>query len=501
MIREPETSCQNTDQNLAYLLRITAQNYPNKVAIIDGTRSITYSELWMMVQSLTKPLMEAGIREGACIGIRLPNSIDYIGLTYALWCMSAVVVPIAMELKLPEINRLCTTMSLQAVISFSPSEGARPVIHPQAGGAYYIAMLSSPKDHRITSAAAFIRFSSGTTGRCKGVLLTHAGIYDRIQAANKGLHITADDTIVWVLSMAHHFAATIVLFCSQGATIVLVNNPLANSIIEAVNRNKATILYAVPFHYALLSADRTARMLASLRAAFSTTTALPESLAAKFLLRYNIAIAQVYGIIELGLVCINTSHAADKLPSVGQPLPDYRIKIVSDDNDKSTSKLGTICFTGPGFFEAYCAPFTLAQDVLEDGWFNTGDIGYCDDDGFLYICGRCNDIINVAGEKVFPFEVETVLNELDCVKEACVYRETHPLFGEIAVADVVLAIPLPLNEARAMIHEHCTKNLAMYKIPAVINFVPEISKTPVTGKIIHGRHLQDMDHAQPNPER
>jgi len=122
-------------------------------------------------------------------------------------------------------------------------------------------------------------------------------------------------------------------------------------------------------------------------------------------------IAQAYGIIELGIVCINTTKPSDKLGSVGRVLPDYSISIRNAENYQHKSRMcGDIFFKGPGFFDAYFNPWSDANLIMENGWFDTGDIGWMDNDGYVFIVARKKNIINTAGMKVFPQEVEKMLD-------------------------------------------------------------------------------------------
>src|SRR6185369_662075 len=142
-----------------------------------------------------------------------------------------------------------------------------------------------PDNHGLN--IAFIRFTSGTTNARKGVVLCHETIRDRIVAANKALQITADDRVMWCLPMSHHFLITIVLYLSQGATIVMARHVLARLFLEAINRWQGTVLYAAPFHYAMLARDNSNLGISSVRLAVSTTCALPEDVALDFQTRFN----------------------------------------------------------------------------------------------------------------------------------------------------------------------------------------------------------------------
>jgi long-chain acyl-CoA synthetase len=323
---------------------------------------------------------------------------------------------------------------------------------------------------------AFIRFTSGTTSTRKGVALCHETIRDRIRAANKAMRIGPDDTVVWCLPMAHHFLSTIVLYLSEGATIVLARHVLARPFLDAVKRWQGTVLYAAPFHYAMLARDDSGARLPSVRLAVSTTCALPRDVAEDFHKRFGLPLTPVLGIIELGLVTMNADDPLGRWNSVGRLLPDYRARIFNPDENGC----GEVALSGPGFFDAYAAPWLPRERVLLDGWFCTGDIGRLDEDGFLMLVGRKTAVINLAGRKVFPEEIEAVLNRHPAVRESRVYGRAHPHVGEVVEAELVLSRPdADLQDIR----DFCRKNLAPFKVPSQLKILSALPRTAVTGKL------------------
>ena len=449
------------------------------------------------------------------VGLCYPNSISYVVLTFALWRLQAVVVPIPTECSEEEVATIIEAMHLEAVLNRlpagarcpQPSSRVEPMKHPltrpsatlsPTGGEgrvrgqrateriigsepvspevflTWLAQNTKPDNHGLN--IAFIRFTSGTTSSQKGVVLCHETVRDRVLAANKLLQIGPDDTVAWCLPMAHHFLVTIVLYLSRGATVALMRNTLAQTFLETVNRSKATVLYASPFHYALLARDRTGVQMPSVRLAVSTTCALPADVAEDFFARFRIPLAQALGVIELGLVSLNRKPTPENWGSVGQPGEDFRVKIVAPDDQGC----GEVAVAGPGLFDAYAAPWRSRDEVLRDGWFFTGDIGRMDADGFLYLVSRKTAVINLAGRKVFPEEIEAVLNRHPAVRESRVYGRPHAHLGEVVEAEVVMKTPeADLESVRAFCRDH----LAAFKVPTQLRVVNALPRTAVTGKI------------------
>jgi long-chain acyl-CoA synthetase len=456
--------------NLTKLLDETAHCRPQKPALVEGATVVSYADLVQATGELSRRLKAFNLTAGTRVGLHYPNSIHYVTLIFALWRLQVVVVPIPMECTEEELSAIATTMRLAAIISRQPRQSSE-LFYPDCHFTK-LATPEPPDNHGLN--IAFIRFTSGTTGACKGVVLSHEAVCDRILAANKSLHVGPEDTVIWCLPMSHHFLATIVLYLSRGATIVLTRQILSRSFLETVNRWRGTVLYAAPFHYALLARDDSGLTISSVRLAVSTTCSLPTEVAENFRRRFRLPLTPVLGLIELGLVCVNDDPASDR-NSVGRPQPDYALRIRQPDADG----YGEVLVTGPGFFDAYDNPWTWREELMPDGWFATGDIGRLDAQGRLYLAGRKTAVINLAGRKIFPEEIEAVLNRHPAVRESRAYGVPHLHLGELVAAEIVVRTPVEPDAIR----EFCRTRLSRDKIPGEIQIVPAIAKTAVTGKI------------------
>ena len=458
--------------NLIELLESTARCWPEKPAIIEESATVSYSELLEKVTAFTAQLQALGVREHCRVGLCYPNSTNYVALTFALWRLDAVVVPIPTECTAEELAAITDTLQLEAIVRQKQSPAAtafQPDCFFTRTGP-----MRKPDHHGLN--IAFIRFTSGTTSARKGVVLCHETVRARVLAANKAFRIGPEDTVMWCLPMSHHFLITIVLYLSQGATIVISRHVIARSFLESVNRWRGTVLYATPFQYSMLARDQSALGLSSVRLAVSTTCALPQDVAEDFASRFGFSLVQALGVIELGLVSLNLDDPLRRWNSVGRPIDDHQLRIVSPDEEGC----GEVAVKGPGIFDAYAAPWLPRDRILHDGWFHTGDIGRLDADGFLYLVGRKTDVINLAGRKVFPEEIESVLNRHPSVRESRVYGRVHAHLGEVVEAEVVLNDP---NIDLDSIRELCGHSLASYKVPSRLHIVSQLPRTAATGKI------------------
>lgn len=482
----------STRINLADLFRQRALAQPDHPCIIgpqEGEVS-SYAELWQQVENAAATLTGAGIRARDCVGLHVPSGRDYIIWTYAAWLCDAVLVPIAVELTPREKQRICREIAIDWVVTDPAAINILPSRHHKdetLGTDLHAYAVTPGKTHPpefLEINTAFLRFTSGTTGTAKGVILSHETIHARIRAANEVLKIGPEDCVVWLLSMSYHFAVSIVAYLTYGATILLCPSHFGSGIIQAASRHRSTFIYGAPMHYNMMAADTSGTMLPDIRLAISTTTALDGDTARAFERRFGICPGQAYGIIEIGLPCINWEPTSDSCGSVGHVLPAYRLAFEDVGNGE---KMQRISFSGPGIFDGYYDPWTPREKVMKDGGFVTGDLGYLDENRFLYISGRAKEMMSVAGMKFFPGEVEEALCLHPTIAEACVVAHPDTRFGDLPYAYMTCkGKPPPTdNELRSFCREH----LAPYKIPQKFIYVSELART-ASGKLIRKEDAQ-----------
>ena len=295
--------------------------------------------------------------------------------------------------------------------------------------------------------------------------------------------------MLWLLPMAHHFVVSILLYLRYGAAILLPASSLARPVLELAERGAATVVYASPNHIRLLASDVSSLGLPNLRLAISTADGLRAAVARRFAERFGCPVAQALGIIEVGLPVANLAAAATKPEALGQPLPDYEVWLRGDDGQPvrgptSPERSGEICIRGPGMLDAYLDPWLSAAEVLEPDGFRTGDQGWFDADGCLFLVGRRANRISMAGMKFFAEEVEAVLDAHPAVRASRVFAREHAHLGEIPVAEVVPADPARPPDLRALT-AFCRERLPAYKIPREFRVVDEIARTS-SGKLRRG---------------
>jgi long-chain acyl-CoA synthetase len=463
--------------NLADQIALRAS--PERPAVIAGRETVTYGELLDRVsQAATWMRKQPGFHTSGVprIGLSCDNGVDYIVTALAILKAGGCLVPLAGELTEREREELVERTGLHGVVSHG-GPGA-------SAGLGWRAMDGriSHEEEFSRIDPAFIRFSSGTTGRSKGVVLSHAKLRERIIAANAALGIGPGDKVLWMLPMAHHFAVSIVLYLYHGACTVLARSHLAEEVLAVAEETRATVIYGAPFHHALLAEDASDRQWADLRLAVSTAAALPAATAVKFHARYGKPLVQGLGIIECGLPLLNTGGAADFPEALGRPLPAYDVELRDEEGRPvEAGRIGEMWIKGPGFFDAYLSPWQPVNEVCVDGWFATGDLAETDAAGRVYLRGRKKSVINVSGMKVFPEEIEAVLNAHPAVARSRATGFAHSVFGMVPVAEVILrgdAAATPRD-----LVDWCRTALSAFKVPARVRVVEELPLT-ASGKIL-----------------
>ncbi len=477
--------------NIVELIRKETIAFQDKTALIQCDDKILYQELLVKITQAADELKENGIGKGDRVGFLCEDSIDYIIVCLAVLSLSAVIVPVPNSCSQAETDELVCRIDLNFFIfdradysTGSYSNDSRiifaDIVVTKELWIYKRKADNSLPEEYHDLGPAFIRFTSGTTGESKGVLLSHETIVQRTDAANNALNITSDDVVIWMLSMSFHFVVTILLFLRQGATIIICSGSFPDSLHQGLKNNRGTFIYASPFHYRMMikSDMFPPATFSCFRMAISTATRLSVSTAVDFHRKFGLELSQAYGLIEVGLPFINNSKNPAKRESAGKILPDYRVRIANPNQEG----IGEIYIKGKGMFDAYFSPWRSRNQVAPDGWFATGDLGRLDNDGFLFIAGRKKNVINFTGMKIFPYEVEYVINQYHEVQDSLVYANPHNIYGELPCARIVLkngAIDdFDLNNLR----KFCYQRLASYKVPKEFILVKELDRTP-SGKL------------------
>jgi long-chain acyl-CoA synthetase len=472
------------------ILKAAALKWPGNPAVYDDLGMISFQELFTETEALRLQLMQLGIKEGMGVGVMAANGRHFIIGIFAAVGTGAAVMPMSPQLKRNEIDDILENAKLHAVIddrtAAQPLDNVDTVISMK-NGSFRFAFTSI--DESVAFAPfvkqpAFIRFTSGTTGKSKGVIVSHQSVLDRIEGANKGLELGPGDTVIWVLPMAYHFMVSIILYVRFGAAIAVAKDFLAKNIIEITNQHNGTLLYASPVQIRLLANDTGAEQMPSLKKVISTSAAIALDVCKAFKQRFKLDVSQAYGIIEIGLPILNYTKSAEHPEAVGYAQPGYTVDILDENNNPlPNGSIGNLGIKGPGMFDAYLLPPTLSKDVLQNGYFLTADYASKTDDGLIKVEGRSKSVINISGLKVFPEEVEAVLEMIPEIKQARISSSPHPLLGQIIEAEVILNDGAKIDVEDIL--TWCKKRLSAFKAPQRLKIVESL---PMTGSGKLQRH-------------
>lgn len=467
------------------IIQKTASQMPNHTALIDDSRSCTYGQLWEEVERRAAALNEYGIQRGMGVGVLGQNSLEFVASALAVMEVGAVMVPISHNLKVDEIHRLCQRTGVHVI--WDDGTTALPAF-TQDSTSVCEWRMSVNDDAKATTllipeveGAAFIRFTSGTTGKSKGVVLSHQSIIERTESANARLQLGPDDTVMWVLSMAYHFVVSILMYLRYGCAICVCESFMGDYIVSRTNEVGGTFLYVSPMHVRMFNRLPEGTTLPTLKRIISTSMAIDAKLCTDFYEKFNLPITQAFGIIEIGLPVINTRAPHSEPAAIGFPLEAYDVTILDEMGaEVDVDVVGQLAIRGPGMFDAYMDPYLSREEAMEFGYFLTGDLARCDAEGRVTIAGRKKNVINVSGNKAFPEEIEHIINQYPGVIRSRVKGFKHPLLRECPMAEVVIQDGVTLD-VEALI-SFCRKRLSTYKVPQRVVIVESLAMTD-SGKI------------------
>src|SRR3989454_5137186 len=476
--------------NLVELLYSSAERHSSRRALTDvrSGRCLSCGQRARGTQRVAALLKTEGVERGQRIGLLAPNDLAYVPAAFGLLAAGACMVPLASNLTPAETAEIVREVQLNGCLAWPRAgvlAGARAA---DVRGGECDGFRFKWLDREAEAPAefyslnpAFIRFTSGTTARSKGVVLSHEATAARVEAADRVLAFSEEDRILWVLPLAYHFAVTIVAYVRAGTHILMCPDTLPRAMVDAVHRLKPSVLYAAPLHFERMANLGPSQPFTSIRVTLSTAAPISPAVMDRFQSVYGVPVGQAYGIIEAGLPCINLGTEGLPSTSVGRPVPGYEVAVLSDDGKRldAPEELGEIAVRGDGLFSAYYSPWQLREQITRDGWFLTGDLGWVDQAGALHLKGRKKTVMFVAGLKFFPEEVEDCINQFRGVKESRVFSRPHARMGEVPCAEVVLdSHGCDLDALKT----HCARLLSSYKVPLEFTVVDAVPRTP-SGKI------------------
>ena len=502
--------------NWAAVLDHHAARAPDKPITVFEGEVTTYGDMARSVGSLARGLSERGVRRGDVVGILSHNCPEFLETVFAANYLGAVAMPINWRLAPPEVryilehsearalvcdetliesaNEATAGMEADLVRACVPSsapEGWTALVDLRSdGGAVTRAAVAADDVHRLM-------YTSGTTGRPKGVMITHANLAWKNLAHVVELGFTAAD-LGLACGPLYHVGAldlTTTSLVAMGATTVIHPVFDAAKVVDEMERSRVTTVWLAPAMVNAIMAlpDVEERDLSSVRLIVNGGEKMPVPLIERIERTFPRAwFADAYGLTETvsGDTFLDRESIVTKLGSVGRPCLYLELDLWDEDGEPvGAGSPGEIVIRGPKVFKGYWRDQEATDRAFSGGWFHTGDVGVRDDDGYLFIVDRLKDMILSGGENIAGSEIERVLYEHGSVLEVAVVGRPDDRWGEVPVAFVALRPGAPATAAELV--EHCRSQLARFKVPKEVVFVDALPRNP-SGKVLK-RELRALE--------
>jgi len=506
--------------NLARLLSESASRHPDKPAVVFEGTSHSYRAFDRQVERYAAMLQAEGVGKGERVAVQLTKRMEFLYLHFAVLSVGAITLPLNPEYREGEVGYFLSDSGSSLYVAdaerFRRAAGAirglkkvRTLLVGDAvaegAGSLPDRLARAPSGFRRAyptggDDVAMICYTSGTTGRSKGAMITHRNLVSNMRALSEAWEWTKEDVLLHVLPLFHVHGLNVATHGSlcAGSTIVMHEKFEPRRVWEALEKERCTLLMAVPTIYQRLMGEWEKRErkpdLHGMRVFISGSAPLSHNLFHRFERATGFRILERYGMTETGM---NTSNRIDpahrKGGSVGYPLPGVRMRVVgTDGKDVRPGDVGEVWIQGDSVFPGYWGMPDKTRESFVEGWFRSGDLGYRDpsDGGRLYLVGRSKELIISGGYNVYPKEVENVLESHEAVKESAVVGLSDEEFGEKVAAVVVLKEGRG-SVAPEVLSAHCRERLAPYKCPREIAVVPELPRNAM-GKILKNRIVEDF---------
>ncbi|MBV8639465.1 MAG: long-chain fatty acid--CoA ligase [Candidatus Eremiobacteraeota bacterium] len=482
--------------SLASVLAESALRHPERTAVVFGSQRTSYAQLWEQALRYASFFRRQGVTPGERVAILLLNAPDFPAAYYGVLAAGAVVVPVHALLTAEEISFVLADAGAKALVC-SPQLATQGRAACESAGVLFVES-GVPDDEamdqmvlREAEADAVVLYTSGTTGRPKGAVLTHNNlVLNCTVVAHDLFQITHEDVLLGALPLFHAFGQTCVMNAAfrVGASIVLMPRFDGETALQLMVECEVTVVSGVPTMYiALLDAARKNPSRPPLRRCCAGGSASPVAVLERFEEVFGVPIYEGYGLSETSPVAsFNQQEFGRKPGTVGRGIWGVEVAIADAELADRVrllpqDELGEIVIRGHCVFKGYLNNPEATREAIVDGWFRSGDLGTRDEDGFVTIVDRKKDLIIRGGFNVYPREVEEVMMRHPAVKQVAVIGVPHDTHGEEIVAVVLREEALEIT-AEALI-AWSQEHLARHKYPRHVHFIEAMPLGP-SGKVL-----------------
>ncbi|WP_143079234.1 beta-ketoacyl synthase N-terminal-like domain-containing protein, partial [Streptomyces monashensis] len=487
-----------------------ATRFPDKVAFADDRRAVTYGDLEERTRRLAGHLAHLGVERGDRVAICLGNTVATVESYLAIVRAGGIGVPLNPASTQAELDYLIADSGAVVLVTdaaraqrFRGARGETPgtllvtgevpegLLEGAGVHAYDELADREPslpaRDDLALDDVAWMFYTSGTTGRPKGVLSTQANCLWSVASCYVPIPgLTDRDRVLWPLPLFHSLShiACVLSVTVTGATARLMDGSSAEDVMRVLREDGSTFLAGVPttYHHLVTAARHSGFRAQNLRIGLVGGAVTGSGLRRDFEETFGVPLVDAYGSTETcGAITMNPPDGARVDGSCGLPVPGVDVRIVDPATgaDVPAGREGEVWVSGPNIMVGYHDSPEATAEAMRDGWFRTGDLARCDESGYFTICGRIKELVIRGGENIHPEEVEAVLRTVEGVADAAVAGAPHDTLGEVPVAYV---IPGPTGFDPASLVARCREQLSAYKVPERIHEVTAIPRT-ASGKI------------------
>jgi long-chain acyl-CoA synthetase len=486
--------------NIAKHLERSAFFFPDRPAVVEEGREVSYGELNQRAGGIALALLDQGVQPGDFIGLCAPNSADWLAVYFGVLKAGAVAVTLSFLLKEEELSLLVrharprfiysTPEKLATLQELKAAGALEGIICPGGDGDVRNWLTRTDGSFRARernrSDTAAILFTGGTTGLPKGVELSQENITVSSHNVSYSERSGETDRALCFLPFNHVFGQIHIMNATifSGGCLELLPAFDLDRVLQILATGRITKFFAVPTVYLrLLTLDRLSERLAGVRYFFSAAASLAAEVVREWQERTGRPIYEGYGLTESAAAVTYNHYLRHRIGSVGETVPGVEVEIRDlEGRLVESGQVGEICIRGRNIMTGYLNnPEATASVFWEEGWFRSGDLGFLDPDGYLYIVDRLKELIITGGENVYPREVEEVLYARPEIQECAVIGLPDREWGERVVAFIVLNTGY--SQAPEDLKSFLRARLSPYKVPKEIIVVRELPKSPA-GKIL-----------------
>jgi acyl-CoA synthetase (AMP-forming)/AMP-acid ligase II len=488
-----------------------AAQVPDKIAVIDGADRKTYEELNSMANAVAVSLAEIGLKKGDRTAIYMPNSVEFMIAFYAMQKLGVIVAWVNPIYRKTEARFILKNSEARAVFIFSDWDERNfhddilslrdelpdlefifSVGEDKSRGVYtFDDLINRGMDKTFTSVAidpqkdlAMLLYTSGTTGKPKGAMITHYAAVRSGWEYSLGVQASSEDIFIGFLPMSHSYGCGSILIqpILLQATVVLMDKFEVEKAFQLIDQEKITLQLGAPTHYILElnHKNRSRYNLKSLRAGLIAGMIAPEGLITRVEKEMSVYLTSFWGASEvgpgLGTMCPYPSPLEIREKYIGLPVADTRMRVVDPVNHQELEdgEIGELTLTGWHVMQGYWKNSAETRNQIIDGWLHMGDLASRDQNGYMKIYGRTKDLINRGGYKIYPYELECMLVDHPKVEQVCIVATPNPVLGESICACVIprAGQAVTLEEIRDIMQDQ----IAPHKLPDELCIMEDFPK-------------------------